>query len=160
VRRRACALMVLALAGAAPARAQIYEPYHYDLFPLPPPLALPQQLNGIVRGSSESGEVARIDRIPEVFKAMRACWHPPRFRDGPTGLQITLRTSFKRSGEPIGKPQITYFQSGGDREARDRFAASISDAFRRCSPLPFTAEFGSAVAGRPFTFRFVDDRRT
>jgi hypothetical protein len=149
-------VLIGALAGA-PAAAQLYEPY-YDTFPLPPPLALPQQLNGTIRCSSAPAGLERIDRIGEVFAAMRACWRPPRFRDGPTGLQITLRTSFKRNGEPIGRPQVTYFQPGGDRDALDRFAASIAEAFRRCSPLPFTAAFGSAVAGRPFTFRFVDDR--
>jgi hypothetical protein len=151
---------VLAVAiAAAPAQSQAYEP-PYDLSPLQPPLALPQQLNGVIRGSSEPAGVARIERIREVFEAMRACWHPPRFRDGPTGLQITLRTSFKRNGEAVGKPQVTYFQPGGDRDARDRFLGSISEAFRRCLPLPFTTEFGSAIAGRPFTFRFVDDRHS
>ena len=156
-------LLALALAlaaGAGAARAQPWPDYDGGFFPLDPPLALPQQLNGTVRGASPAGEVGRIERIRDVFAAMRACWRPPVFQDGPTGLQLTLRTSFNRNGEPIGKPQVTYFRSGGDRDARDRFAASISDAFRRCMPLPFAPALGSAIAGRPFTFRFVDDRPT
>jgi hypothetical protein len=154
-------LLVLAVAaGAGAARAQPWPEYDPYTFPLDPPLALPQQLNGTIRGSSQAGGTRRIERIRDVFSAMRACWRPPVFRDGPTGLQLTLRTSFNRNGQAIGKPQITYFRSGGDRDARDRFAASISDAFRRCMPLPFTPALGSAVAGRPFTFRFVDDRQT
>jgi hypothetical protein len=155
----AACLTLLAMAIAAPAQAQLPEPA-YDLFPVQPPLALPQQLNGVIRRSSEPGDVPRIDRIREVFAAMRACWRPPRFREGPTGLQVTLRASFKRNGDAVGRPRITYFQPGGDRDARDRFVGSISEAFRRCSPLPFTAAFGSAIAGRPFTFRFVDDRQS
>jgi hypothetical protein len=150
--------LLLALGASWPACAQGYEPY--DGFPLPPPLALPQQVNGTIRGSSEPVSSGRIDRIRDVFSAMRACWRPPVFREGPTGLQITVRTSFNRSGQPIGRPQVTYFRAGGGRETRDRFAGSISDAFGRCSPLPFTAAFGSAVAGRPFTFRFIDDRQS
>jgi hypothetical protein len=30
---------------------------------------------------------------------------------------------------------------------------------KRCSPLPFTDALGNAVAGRPFTMRFLDDRK-
>jgi hypothetical protein len=155
---RAGPTLLLALGASWPAGAQFYEPY--DGFPLPPPLALPQQVNGMIRGSSAPEETGRIDRIADVFSAMRACWRPPAFLEGPTGLQITVRTSFNRSGQAIGRPQITYFRSGGGREARDRFAASIADAFSRCSRLPFTDGFGSAVAGRPFTFRFIDDRQS
>jgi hypothetical protein len=155
-------LLALALAARAGAAwAQPWPDYDGGFFPLDPPLALPQQLNGTLRGSREVAEPGRIERIRDVFSAVRACWRPPVLPGGPTGLQLTLRMSFNRSGEVIGKPQITYFQrGGGDRDARDRFAASISDAFRRCAPLPFTPAFGAVVAGRPFTFRFVDDRQT
>jgi hypothetical protein len=30
---------------------------------------------------------------------------------------------------------------------------------QRCAPLPFTEALGNAVAGRPFTMRFIDDRK-
>jgi hypothetical protein len=159
--RASAPLLALALAaGTGAARAQPWPEYDPYAFPLDPPLALPQQLNGTLRCSVAAENPERIGRIRDVFSAVRACWRPPVFPGGPTGLQITLRMSFNRSGEVIGKPQITYFRNGGDRDARDRFAASISDAFRRCAPLPFTPAFGSVVAGRPFTFRFVDDRKT
>ena len=153
-------LALVIAAGAGAARAQPWPEYDPYTFPLDPPLSLPQQLNGILRGSREVAEPRRVERIRDVFSAVRACWRPPIFQGGPTGLQITLRMSFNRNGEVIGKPRIAYFQNGGDRDARERFAASISDAFRRCAPLPFTPAFGSVVAGRPFTFRFVDDRET
>ena len=153
-------LLLLAATAGGTARAQPWPDHDGGFFPLDPPLALPQQLNGTLRGSRPAGETGRVERIRDVFAAVRACWRPPVLQGGPTGLQLTLRMSFNRNGEVIGKPRITYFQSGGDRDSRDRFAASISDAFRRCSPLPFTPVFGSAVAGRPFTFRFVDDRQT
>jgi hypothetical protein len=131
-----------------------------DSFPLDPPLALPQQVNGVVRTSSGSTPIQRIDRIRDVFPAVRACWRPPAFRDGPSGLQITVRLSFKRSGDLFGKPSITYFRSAGDADQRERFVRSVLAAFQQCTPLPFTAAFGSAIAGRPFTFRFIDDRTT
>jgi hypothetical protein len=159
--RAAAAIAVgLALSGvpAAGARAQLFE--RDEHFPLDPPLALPQQLNGTIRGSSPVAEVARVDRIRDVFPAIRACWRPPASGEGPTGLQVTVRLSFKRSGEVLGKPQITYFKAGGERHFQERFAASVMSAFAQCTPLPFTAALGSAIAGRPFTFRFIDDRQT
>jgi hypothetical protein len=159
--RAAAAIAVgLALSGvpAAGARAQLFE--RDEHFPLDPPLALPQQLNGTIRGSSPVAEVARVDRIRDVFPAIRACWRPPASGEGPTGLQVTVRLSFKRSGEVLGKPRITYFKAGGDRHFQDRFASSVLSAFERCTPLPLSTALGSAIAGRPFTFRFIDDRQT
>jgi hypothetical protein len=162
--RAAAPLLALALgvaAGTGAARAQPWPEYEPFTFPLDSPLALPQEPKGTLRRSVGAAQPERVDRIREVFAALRACWRPPLFRDGPTGLQITLRMSFNRSGEVIGKPRITYFQGGsGDRDFQDRFVTSVSDIFRRCMPLPFTAAFGSAIAGRPFAIRFVDDRET
>ena len=67
--------------------------------------------------------------------------------------------SFKRSGEVIGKPRTTY-KGAGERSHQEFLMSSIMTAFNTCGPLPFTKGFGSAVAGRPFTFRFVVDRKT
>jgi hypothetical protein len=155
-------MLFAALCAAGVARAQFYVPSYEEerpAFLLPSP-SLPQQINGVIRGSSEPVETDHVDRIRDVFAAMRACWRAPAFASGPTGLQLTVRTSYDRNGRPIGKPQVTYFRQGGEGGERDRFTASISDAFRRCTPLPFTTGFGSAVAGRPFTFRFIDDRKS
>ena len=151
------ALSLWAMAQA-PASAQRLE--RDERFPFDPPPALPQQLNGIVRSAAPVTEDARIDGIAGVFRAIRACWRPPASGEGPTGMQVTVRVSFKRSGEVLGRPRITYYKAGGDRAFQDRFADSVFSAFERCTPLPLTAALGSAIAGRPFTFRFVHDRKT
>ena len=146
-------LLAASLLAAAPALAS-----GSDEGPLDPPiLNLPESVNGTIRFSQPGREVGRIDRIREVFPAIRACWRPPAGERG-TGLQLTLRVSFKRSGAILGRPAVTYFRAGGDREARERFLTAVLETFVRCTPLPFTAGFGAAIAGRPFTFRFVDDR--
>ena len=141
-----------------PANAQFLE--RDERFPLDPPLALPQQLNGTIRGSAPVLESARIDRIAGVFHAIRACWRPPASGEGPTGMELTVRLSLKRSGEVLGRPRITYYKAAGDKDFQDRFSRSVLVAFERCTPLPLTSALGSAIAGRPFTFRFVDDRKT
>jgi hypothetical protein len=163
VRLPAPLLLASLVAAGSAAHAQLYDgaPYPGGVdVPLDPPLALPQQINGVLRGSSAVRAVEQIVEIRDVFRAVRACWRSPAFPNGPTGMQITVRLSFKKDGQIIGRPAITYFQGTPERRNEERFVASVLSAFHACAPLPFTAEFGSAIAGRPFTFRFIDDRRT
>lgn len=124
-----------------------------------PPLALPQGINGVLRASAAAPRAAPVDTIGDVFRAVRACWRLPA--GVPSGQQITVRLAFKRSGEIIGSPKITYYRAGASAdEDRERFTRSVREALTLCFPLPFSATLGAAIAGRPFTFRFVDDRPT
>jgi hypothetical protein len=124
---------------------------------LEPPLSLPEGLRGIVRPHADASPIRRISRIGEVFQAIQACWRPPA-GSGFSGQELTLRMSFKRSGEVLGQPRITFYKAGTEAEQREPFTRSIRQAFERCAPLPFTESLGAAVAGRPFVFRFVDSR--
>ena len=153
------AMLAAAVAFVSPASAQgSLSPFGDErdgfLDPLP---SLPQQMNGVVRLSSASRAPDRIERIGDVFATLRACWLLSD-RDAASGQQLTLRLSFKRGGEVLGTPRITYARTAQDN-ARHRFTQSVAAAFGRCAPLPFSSSFGAAVAGRPFTFRFVADRR-
>ncbi|HEY8383507.1 MAG TPA: hypothetical protein VIL09_15270 [Microvirga sp.] len=141
-------LAALALCIAGPAAAQVEEDDRY----LEDPLPLPESRNGVVRPRG-GARLDRIDRIDQVYLAVQACWQP---QNRSTGQEITLRMSFKRSGEVLGQPRITYYKAGGDPDQREAFTRSVREAFQRCTPLPFTDRFGAATAGRPFTFRFVD----
>jgi hypothetical protein len=158
-RRRALIMVALAIVtgDAGAARAQWYA-YDEDRVPLEPPLALPQSINGTIRSSANPVRLDRIDRILDVFSAIRACWRVPDVKAG--GLETTVKLSFNRNGQIIDKPRVTYVSVARRRVDRERFLASAFSAFESCSPLPFTAAFGSAVAGRPFTFRFIDDRQS
>lgn len=127
-----------------------YRPYEE----LPP---LPEGIIGTVRPRPDAGPVGRVNTMQDVFKALQACWHPPR-GGGYSGQEITLRLSFKRNGEVLGRPQITYYKPGTEGEQREPFSRSIREAFERCTPFPFTESFGAAIAGRIFAFRFVDAR--
>jgi hypothetical protein len=157
-------LSAVAIAGVAlfgpPAVAQgRFSPFDDEFGPyVDPPLALPQQINGLVKASADPRQPERVERIGDVFAALRACWALPGKEAG-SGQQMTVRLSFKRNGDLLGRPRITYAQTSEDREARQRFTNSILAAFGRCAPLPFSPSFGAAIAGRPFTFRFVADRR-
>jgi hypothetical protein len=73
-------------------------------------------------------------------------------------MQMSVRFAFKRSGEIIATPRVTYVSPGASPETRETYLHAINAALERCTPLPFTEGLGGAVAGRPIAIRFVDDR--
>ena len=148
--------LVMAATGAKAQSTVQWEPD--DWYYRQPPTSLPQQLNGVLRPlGREEMRATRIDNVRQVFAAISSCWRLARKEA--TGQQMTLRMSFKRSGEVLGKPRITYYEGTPGSAASRDFTDSVRAAFRACVPLPFTESFGAAVASRPFTFRFIDERR-
>jgi hypothetical protein len=113
--------------------------------------------------AQEPGEArkpaAPINTIREVFAALEACWIPPALEQARAGMQITVMLSFKRSGELLGKPRITYETPEATEEERLSYRVAMAAALRRCTPLPFTDSLGGALAGRPMTIRFIDNRK-
>jgi len=73
-------------------------------------------------------------------------------------MQMSVRLSFKRSGQIIGAPRTTYVSPDAPPEARDHYHDAIMAALDRCTPLPFSSGLGGAIAGRPIAIRYVDDR--
>jgi hypothetical protein len=102
----------------------------------------------------------RLDTIRDLFDALRACWVPPPPGEARPGMQMSVRLSFKRSGQMIGAPRVTYASPDAPPAARDTYHDAIMAALERCAPLPLTAGLGGAVAGRPIAIRFVDNRNT
>ncbi|MBQ0819295.1 hypothetical protein HPT29_010145 [Microvirga terrae] len=146
--------------AAPPLAAQVlspaFDPYAWEEpYQQPPPL--PEGLRGTVRPRPDAPKVERIDRIAQIFQAIQACWRPAS-GSGYSGQEITLRLSFKRNGEVLGQPRITYYKAGTQDDRREPFTRAVREAFERCTPLPFTESFGRAIAGRVFSFRFVDAR--
>jgi hypothetical protein len=100
----------------------------------------------------------KLDTIHDVFDALRACWVPPPQDEARPGMQMSVRLSFKRSGQMIGAPRVTYASPDAPPAARNIYHDAIVAALERCTPLPFTPGLGGAVAGRPIAIRYVDDR--
>jgi hypothetical protein len=105
-------------------------------------------------GEAEHG----IDTIREMFDALRACWVPPPPDEARPDMQMSVRLSFKRSGQMIGAPRVTYTSPDAPPAARDVYHDAIMKALERCTPLRFTPGLGGAVAGRPIAIRYVDNR--
>jgi len=100
----------------------------------------------------------RLDTIADVFAALRGCWVPPVADAARAGTQLSMRLSFRRSGELIGAPRLTYLTPGVSSDVRQTYWDAALAALKRCTPLPLSAGLGGALAGRPFAIRFVDDR--
>jgi len=100
----------------------------------------------------------KIDTIRDLFAALRACWLPPDRDDSRDDLQMSVRFAFKRTGELIGEPRVTYTTPGIEDDTRNVYRQAITEALDRCTPMPFTKGMGGAIAGRPIAIRFVDKR--
>lgn len=101
----------------------------------------------------------QLNTLKEVFARVTRCWQPPELPSGTAGMQITVLVSFKRSGEILGKPKITFETPNATEEERLVYRTAIMQSLHRCTPLPLTESLGGAIAGRPMTFRFDDRRR-
>ena len=99
-----------------------------------------------------------VNTLNDLWAALQRCWVPPPIDQSRPGMQITVLMSFKRSGEIIATPRVTYATPGIPPETRETYLHAIMAALERCTPLHFSAGLGGAVAGRPIAIRFVDNR--
>ena len=67
--------------------------------------------------------------------------------------------SFKREGAVIGEPRIVFARSSGGRADDSALAASMTAAIRDCTPLPFSARLGAAIAGQVLDIHFIGRSR-
>jgi hypothetical protein len=99
-----------------------------------------------------------LNSIGDLFAALRSCWTPPAADDAREGMQMSVRFSFKRSGEMIGAPRLTFSTSGVPADTRASYLKAINSSLDACLPLKFTDGLGGALAGRPIAIRYVDNR--
>ena len=99
-----------------------------------------------------------LDSIGDLFAALRSCWSPPPPDAAREGMQMSVRFSFKRSGEIIASPRVTYATAGVPDDTRNTYLKAINASLSACMPLKFTGGLGGALAGRPIAIRYVDNR--
>ena len=116
-------------------------------------------------GDAKDGKPAESDAadhelntIRAMYQALRACWVPPGKDEARPGTQMSVRFAFKRSGEIIAAPRVTYVSPGVPNETRQVYLDAITAALDRCTPLHFSAGMAGAIAGQPIAIRFVDNR--
>ena len=99
-----------------------------------------------------------LDNIGDLFAALRSCWTPPQADGAKEGMQMTVRFSFKRTGDLIGPPRMTFATASAPTDVRDTYLKAINASIDACVPLKFTGSLGGALAGRPIAIRYVDNR--
>jgi hypothetical protein len=99
-----------------------------------------------------------LDTIADLFAALRSCWIPPANDGARAGMQMSVRFSFKRDGDLIGPPRMTYASPDVPAQALDSYRQAIDDSLSHCAPMSFTKGLGGAIAGKPIMVRFVDNR--
>jgi hypothetical protein len=99
-----------------------------------------------------------LDTIGDLFAALRSCWSPPPADAAHKGMQMSVRFSFKRTGEIIAAPRLTYATEGVSADTRATYLKAINASLDACEPLKFSGGLGGAIAGRPIAIRYVDNR--
>ena len=99
-----------------------------------------------------------LDTIGDLFAELRSCWSPPPAETAREGMQMSVRFSFKRSGEIIAAPRMTFATAGVSADTRATYLKAINASLDACMPLKFTGGLGGAIAGRPIAIRYVDNR--
>ncbi len=89
-----------------------------------------------------------------IATGIAACWRPPHDTD-----QVTVRLSFTREGAVIDEPRVVFAHSSGGRAGNSALAQSMLKAIRACTPLHFSGELGSAIAGQVLDIRFIGRKR-
>ena len=99
-----------------------------------------------------------LDTIGDLFAELRSCWSPPPADSAREGMQMSVRFSFKRSGEMIGAAAHDLCDRGRAGRLRATYLKAINASLDACMPLKFTGGLGGALAGRPIAIRYVDNR--
>ena len=99
-----------------------------------------------------------LDTIGDLFAELRSCWSAPAGDAAREGMQMSVRFSFKTSGEMIAPPRLTFATSGAPADTRASYLKAINSSLEACLPLKFTKGLGGALAGRPIMIRYVDNR--
>ena len=107
---------------------------------------------------NETADDHPLDSISAMFAALRACWVPPPQDEARHGMEYTIRFAFKRDGEIVAPPRVTYASHDAPADVRDVYRDAVNATLKRCTPLHFSDGMGGAVAGRPIAIRFVDNR--
>ncbi len=108
--------------------------------------------------ADKAGNEKQLDSIGEMYTALRNCWTPPPKDSARHGMEYTVRFAFKRDGEIVAPPRVTYSSHDAPAEVLAIYRDAVNAALARCTPLHFSDGMGGAVAGRPIAIRFVDNR--
>ena len=105
-----------------------------------------------------NAEPTRLNTLQDIFARVSDCWKAQVL--GPVNpIEITVIVSFKRDGNILGRPRITYESAEATDDDRLQYRTAVMETLQRCTPLLLTEALGGAVAGRPLRFTFQTRKR-
>ena len=117
--------------------------------PWPCPPSLPSFGQGLqLTIHSRDADAARVPEGPvnslrDLFVVLRACWEPPPLEEAFHGMQMSVRFSFKRTGEAVAAPRVTYASSEAAAAVRSIYRRAVDAALERCTPMPFSRKWAA-----------------
>ena len=101
-----------------------------------------------------------LNTMRDMGLALDICWiaNLPPIEQARPGMNVTVMLTFTRSGALQGEPRFTYVTREASAETKALYQRAAVAAINACTPLPFTDALGNAVAGRPHTKTFMDQR--
>src|SRR5580693_1669871 len=90
----------------------------------------------------------QINSVKDLVRAFGSCWVAAP-RGTRSGIAFSARMSFRGNGELLGRPFVFFQTPNVSAEERQTYRAAVEEALKRCTPFPFSSQFGSAIAGHP-----------
>ena len=106
--------------------------------------------------STKAQTPPKLHSMRDIGMALRSCMRPPPIAY--PGMQMTVRFSFNVTGGIENGPRITYSTPGAPEQVRAAYERALLDSLNHCTPLPFSADLGAAIAGQPYVLRFIENR--
>jgi len=159
------------MTGVDPAHAtgehEGFSRYHLHLphlRPADPPISLPETLRvDIWLGEPGTAGHTPMERLTDIGPALAQCLQnnsqAPASEQG-QHREVTFLFSFRRDGSLIAPPRLTHSDPSARSDRQRPFTDAARAAIVGCAPFPFTSRFASAIAGRPFAVRIIDQGRS
>jgi hypothetical protein len=148
-------------------RRHPFTPYSCGVFSGPdctPELLIPLNQVPLLKVEGHAGPPEPVDRdhpvgqLNELGPLLSKCLELPPEDDAQAGMRLSLKFAFKRDGELVADPRFTYVTHEAPEKVKAAYQAAALDMLKRCTPLPITDKFGSAIAGRPFVVAIKENR--
>jgi hypothetical protein len=99
-----------------------------------------------------------LDQLSEIGPLLSKCLVLPPHDAAQAGMELALRFAFKRNGALVADPLFTYTTRDAPENVKTAYHTAALEMLRRCTPLPVTDRFGSALAGRPVVVAIRETR--
>jgi hypothetical protein len=101
------------------------------------------------------GSKPELHNRDDVQRALIDCLESVRAPECRLEIRLTVRLTFNAHGAFEGPPRLTYAALPVANEIREKYEKVIAETLGRCTPLNFSRDFGSTIAGTPLLLRFI-----